>query len=72
MNAHIYLSVDQIVKKYPISMPKLRVYLKERKVNGLNKAVRKMGNALWIREDLWIDWIESHAEVKEEKKKKVK
>jgi hypothetical protein len=53
-------------------MPKLRVYLKERKVNGLNKAVRKMGNALWIREDLWIEWIESHAEVKEEKKKKVK
>lgn len=57
-----YLSIHQIVdsKKYPFTIGQLRSYLINRKKNGLDKAVRKIGKRIYIREDLFIEWIESN------------
>lgn len=55
-----YLSTEQVVKngKYPFTMPMIRHYLLHRHSNGLQHAVRKIGKRLFIRMDLFDDWIE--------------
>jgi hypothetical protein len=61
MNDIRYLSIRQIVEesKYPFTLPMMRHYLLHRHKNGLESAVRKIGKRLFIREDLFMDWIEA-------------
>jgi hypothetical protein len=64
MNDNVkYLSTKQVVEsgKYPFTLPMIRHYLLHRHVNGLNKAVRKIGKRLFLREDLLDAWIEGQA-----------
>lgn len=60
MDRKIYLSVQNIAKskEYPFSIGQLRYYLTKRHLNGLQKAVRKIGKRLYLRVDLWEEWIE--------------
>jgi hypothetical protein len=60
MNDIRYLSIKQIVEdsKYPFTFPMMRHYLLHRHMNGLEKAVRKIGKRLFIRMDLFDSWIE--------------
>jgi hypothetical protein len=55
-----YLSIKQIAEnpKYPFTEPMLRHYLLNRHSNGLEKAVRKIGKRLFLRMDLFDQWIE--------------
>jgi hypothetical protein len=58
-----YWSPQQVVEsnKYPFSMGQLRHQLQYRHRNGLNKAVRKIGKRIFLRLDLFEEWIESYA-----------
>ena len=62
-----YLTLKQIVANdcYPFSLGQMRMLMLYRRRNGLNKAVRKIGKCLFIRRDLFEEWIEFHGEVKE-------
>ena len=55
-----YLSLNQIVDDgdYPFSMGQMRSFLINRKKNGLDKASRKIGRRLYLREDLFNEWID--------------
>ena len=55
-----YLSVHDIANNnaYPFSLGQVRHYLTKRHLNGLQKAVRKLGKRLYLREDLLEEWIE--------------
>lgn len=58
-----YLSTQEIVEspRYPFSMGQLRHYLLKRHRNGLEKAVRKIGKRVFLRQDLFDQWIESQS-----------
>lgn len=58
-----YWSTQQIISrgKYPFSMGQLRYYLMRRHKNGLEKAVRKIGKRLYLKIDLFEEWIESQS-----------
>lgn len=55
-----YMSIHQIAdsEKYPFSMGQIRNFLLNRDTNGLDKAIRKIGRRLYIRTDLFEEWIE--------------
>lgn len=55
-----YLSIQQIVgsNRYPFTAGQMRHYLLMRHSNGLAQAVRKIGKRIFIRMDLFEDWIE--------------
>lgn len=61
MTDYKYLSSQQIVEdaRYPFTMGQLRHYLLKRHKNGLEKAVRRVGKRLYLRQDLFDQWIES-------------
>ena len=61
MTKYEYWSPKQIVSsgKYPFTMGQIRHYLLKRHTNGLEKAVRKIGKRLYLRPDLFEEWIES-------------
>ena len=61
-----YLSAQQIEDSlfYPFSMGQIRHFLLNRHKNGLNKAVRRIGKRLYLRQDLFEEWIEGHKENK--------
>lgn len=63
MTDYKYLSSQQIVEdaRYPFTMGQLRHYLLKRHKNGLEKAVRRVGKRLYLRQDLFDQWIESQA-----------
>ena len=63
MTDNKYLSSQQIVEdaRYPFTMGQLRHYLLKRHKNGLEKAVRRVGKRLYLRQDLFDQWIESQA-----------
>ncbi len=63
MNDYEYRSPQQIVNsaKYPFTMGQLRHYLLKRHKNGLDKAVRRIGKRLYLRQDLFDQWIEAQA-----------
>jgi hypothetical protein len=46
--------------RYPITINQVRHFLLMRHKNGLEKAVRKIGKRLYIRKDLFEQWIESY------------
>ncbi len=62
-----YLTIEQIVQSdhYPFSFGQMRSYLLDRKKNGLSKAVRKIGKRVYIRTDLFDEWIDSHEDFME-------
>lgn len=55
-------SASQIASnpKYPFTLGQIRHYLLKRHQNGLEKAVRKIGKRLYLRRDLFEQWIESY------------
>lgn len=57
-----YLTTTQIAEcdTYPFSLGQIRHYLLMRHRNGLDKAVRKIGKRLYLRKDLFEQWIESN------------
>jgi len=57
-----YLNLKQITEKYPFTKAQLDYHVRKRQKNGLDKAVRKICRRLYIRTDLFEEWIESHAE----------
>ncbi len=61
MSDYEYLSIQQIAKseKYPFSLGQMRHYLTMRHKNLLDVACRKIGKRLYLRKDLFEDWIES-------------
>lgn len=61
MNDHQYLSIKQIAdsQRYPFTLGQLRHYLHMRHRNGLERAVRRVGKRLYLRRDLFDQWIES-------------
>lgn len=60
MSDYQYLSIKQIAEsdQYPFTLGQMRHYLILRHRNGLQKAVRKIGKRLYLRVDLWEEWIE--------------
>lgn len=64
-----YLDIESIVEseKYPFTKGQLRAFLLNRKKNGLNKICSKIGKRIYLREDLFDDWIDSYNEGKDEK-----
>jgi len=56
-----YFSAKQIAESdcYPFTLGQIRHYLMMRHKNGLDAAVRKIGKRLYIRKDLFENWIES-------------
>lgn len=58
-----YRSLQQIVNntRYPFTMEQLRHYLLKRHKNGLEKAVRRIGKRLYLRQDLFDEWIEKQS-----------
>ena len=61
-----YLSTAQIVEcgRYPFSLGQIRHFLLMRHKNGLDTAIRKIGKRLYIRRDLFDQWIEEQHEGK--------
>lgn len=57
-----YLTITQIAKNdcYPFTLGQIRHYLLMRNRNGLEKAVRKIGKRIYLRRDLFEQWIESN------------
>lgn len=55
-----YQSIRQIAEnpKYPFTLPMMRHYLLHRHSNGLASATRKIGKRIFIRMDLFDQWIE--------------
>jgi hypothetical protein len=62
MDDKIYLETKQIGEgnHYPFTLGQMRHFLLMRHKNGLQKAVRKIGKRLYIRKDLFEQWIESY------------
>jgi len=63
MGEYQYLSIKQIAEGslYPFTFGQIRHYLLMRHRNGLDRAVRKIGKRLYLRRDLFEDWIESQS-----------
>lgn len=59
-----YLSPEQIVEcgLYPFTLGQIRHFLLNRHKNGFQKSVLKIGKRLYIRKDLFDEWIESQKE----------
>lgn len=63
MSDNQYLSINQIVEsnQYPFTLGQLRHYLTRRHKNNLEIAIRKIGKRLYLRKDLFEQWIESQS-----------
>lgn len=63
MSEYQYLSIKQIAEgdQYPFTMGQLRHFLSMRHKNGLEDACRKIGKRLYLRKDLFEQWIENQA-----------
>lgn len=63
MSNHQYIDSKYIYEGeiYPFTKGQIRHYLANRHKNGLQKAVRKIGKRLYLRRDLFEEWIESQA-----------
>ena len=64
MDEKIYLGPKQIAESdnYPFSIGQVRHYLLMRHRNGLDRAVRKIGKRLYLRKDLFDQWIENQGQ----------
>ena len=63
MSTHVYLDVQQLADsdRYPFTIGQLRHYLNRRHANGLDSAVRRVGKRLYLRQDLFDQWIEAQS-----------
>jgi hypothetical protein len=63
MSEYQYLTIKQIAEgnNYPFTLGQIRHYLIMRHKNQLHKAVRKIGKRLYLRKDLFEEWIENQA-----------
>lgn len=53
---------EQIAEQYPqFPEPRLRWWLRERKRNGLDQHVRKLGKQLYVHVPGFTRWVDSHA-----------
>jgi hypothetical protein len=57
-----YIDKQQLLENYPFSKGQIDYFLSKRHVNGLNKAVCKIGKRLYFRKDLLDSWLNSHLE----------
>ena len=59
-----YVSIDDIVNndRYPFTKGQLSNHVTNRHSNGLATSIRKIGKRIYIREDLFEEWMESHVE----------
>lgn len=55
-----YMTIKQIVTcgKYPFTLGQLRSLLLNKERNGIDVCLRKIGKRLYIRTDLFDQWIE--------------
>ena len=56
-----YLTIRDLAEMYGFSMSTIRNWLFGGNRMGLRKCVRKIGKRIYIREDLFKAWFESHA-----------
>jgi len=58
-----YVSLKDIVENenYPFNKGQMNYFILKRRQNGLLNAVRQIGNRIYIRLDLFNEWLESHA-----------
>ena len=68
-----YVSLKDIVDddKYPFSMGQIRALIANRHTNGLSQCIRKIGRRIYIRDDLFDQWMDSHSD-NDVKKKDIK
>jgi hypothetical protein len=66
MDTQRYCTPQQIISddQFPFTIGQLRHLLLHRHKNGLKKAVRRIGKRLYIRRDLFEQWIEEQKEGK--------
>lgn len=57
-----YLTSDQTADKYNVSRGTMRWWLLQREMNGLNRAVIKIGRLVRINEQRFVEWLEGHLE----------
>lgn len=64
MSKYKYATINDVAENpdYPFTKGQLRAFLMERHQNGLDRALRKIGKCLYIRIDLFDEWIESHTD----------
>ena len=62
MKKNKYLTVRQIYDSgdYPFTEGQIRAFLMDREKNGLTKCLRQIGKRIYIREDLFEEWIDKH------------
>lgn len=60
-SATMYQSIRQIENnpRYPFTIGQIKHFLLNRHKNGLQMAVRKIGKRLYLRQDLFEQWIET-------------
>lgn len=51
--------------EYPFTMGQIRDFIMKKHTNDFSKCLRKIGRRIYVRLDLFDDWIEKH-EVKDE------
>lgn len=58
-----YLSIKQIIEtgKYPLSLSKLTMLMKDRANNGLWVATKTLGRKLYINVEAFEKWIEENS-----------
>jgi hypothetical protein len=68
MTEYEYWELKQIEKspKYPFTMGQLHYFMLKRHKNKLDKAVRKIGKRIYIRIDLFDEWIEMQSQNQKE------
>ena len=56
-----YVSIDDIAnnERYPFTKGQVRHFIANRNINGLSTSIRKIGRRVYIREDMFEEWIES-------------
>lgn len=56
-----YLTRKEIAEdpRYPFSLASITWYLRHKEKNGLDKCVRRIGKKIFIREDLFQEWMEN-------------
>lgn len=56
-----WITLEQLLKDYPaFTEPTVRLWLQRRKKNGLDKCINQVSRRLYIRRDLFEEWIMSH------------
>ena len=68
-----YVTLKDVVNddKYPFTKGQLHYLLLNRKTNGLASSVRKIGKRIYLRDDLFLKWIESFSEKKTDKEENI-